>query len=111
MDGETGESQHILDLRRYCGDLIVCEEYYLTISELKTEGDKGHSQIQHVEAQSSLLSQLLGSQKELESIPHIQPLKVLPCLWHTGQLAISPSSSLFSSSSSGLPLGQPISPV
>lgn len=36
----TGESQHILDLRRYCGDLIVCEEDYLTISELEMRETK-----------------------------------------------------------------------
>lgn len=74
LDGEI-ESQHILDLWGYCGDLTVCEEDCSKISELEIEGDKGHSQIQHVEAQSSRLSRLLGSPKELESIPHNQPLK------------------------------------
>lgn len=45
LDGEIGESQHILDLWGYCGELIVCEEDCSTSSELEIEGDKGHSQI------------------------------------------------------------------
>ena len=58
MDVEVVKSQHILDLWGF-----VCEEDCSIISEMEIEVDKSYSQIQHIEAQSGLLSTLLGSKK------------------------------------------------